>query len=58
MNIKSLYSYYSFGFNYSRLLSGKSGVKIKDAIDSIKDFIDFIKEHDLKVTKTAVKEDL
>jgi len=58
MEIRSLYRYYAFGFNYNHLKRGYSDNSIKTVVWGIKYFLENVDELDLKVTKRAVGRDL
>jgi len=58
MDIRQLYDYYAFGYNYRILKTGYVGYKIDDATWSINSFQDKIKSFDLTVTKYAIGKDL
>ncbi len=58
MNIKQIYDYYAFGHDYSNLMRGKEGSPNKKIISSIEIYMEFIKEHNLKVTLTVVEKKL
>lgn len=50
-----IYDYYSFGYNYNILLSGHLEKTNSECLEDLKRYSDFIKELDLRVTKSSIK---
>lgn len=55
MNKVEIYEYYSFGYNYNNLLTRSSQDTIEEFSKKIEDYVNFINDLKLKVTKSSLK---
>ena len=54
MQKTEIYKYYRFGFNYWRLLHESTNLKCEEFYDGFKEYLDFIDELKLSVTKSGI----
>jgi hypothetical protein len=50
----SIYSYYSFGYNYNLLLNAKEGILNNNLFDLLSKYLSFVDKLNLPVTKSAL----
>lgn len=58
MEIKKLYRFYTFGWDYRQMITGFQGFKVKEALRVTENFLKFLKDHNLVVTMAAIDEKL